>query len=96
MHFVGSYDDARTRLPDPAPHGWIKIHEPNPPAYHQVKSVSAALANSPITSASSLVSAIYFAAFAQPARAKLSGPRITRSVSGIDSAGPGRLKPFQQ
>jgi hypothetical protein len=73
VHFGRGRHNTRTRLPDLAPHGGIEIHKPNLPTHHQVSSASAALPNSPITSARSPAWAIVLAASAQPVRTGLAG-----------------------
>lgn len=56
----------------------IEFHKPDFTAPHQISSESAALPNSPITSASSPASPIFRAASAHPLRAGLAGARRMR------------------
>src|SRR5580700_6846051 len=88
VHFGRGHHDTRTRLPDFAPYGGIEIHEPNLPTHHQVSSASAALPNSPITSASSPASAIFLAASAQPVRTGLAGLRNTSAPPSMVISAP--------
>src|ERR1017187_1602782 len=83
VQFGRGHHDARARLPDFAPDGGIKIHQPNLSTRHQTNSESAAFPNSPITSSSSPASAILLAASAQPVRAGLAGLRSTSAPSSI-------------
>src|SRR5712691_2878757 len=93
VHFPGGHHDARTHLPDFAPDGGIKIYQPNLSTPHQASSVSAALPNSPITSASSPASAIFLAASAQPLRAALAGLRNTKEPRSMVISAP--ASPFR-
>src|ERR1019366_8509527 len=88
VHFGRGDYDARTRLPDFATDGGIKIHKPDFPTHHQTSSLSAALPNSPITSASSPASAIFLAASAQPARVGPAGRRNTRAPPSMVISAP--------
>src|ERR1035437_4651474 len=83
VQFGRGHHDARACLPDFAPDGGIKIHQPNLPTRHQTNSESPALPNSPITSSSPPVSAILLAASAQPVRTGLAGLRSTSAPSSI-------------
>src|ERR1035438_3284175 len=91
VHFRRGHHDARACLPDFAPDGGIKIHQPNLSTRHQSNSESSALPNSPITSSSSPASAILLAASAQPVRAGLVGLRNTSAPSSIVISAPALL-----
>ena len=88
MHFGGRHHDAGARLSDFAPDCRIEIHELNFAARYQTSSASGSLLNSPITSLSSPVAAISFAASAQPSRADLAGLRNSKSASFNGHFGP--------
>jgi hypothetical protein len=77
VHFGGRNDDARTRLSDLSSDGWIKIDEPNLTPFHHFRELSASLANSGHTSASSPLCASCLAASAHPARTDFLGLRKT-------------------
>jgi hypothetical protein len=89
MHLRRRNDHARAGFLDLAPNRRIERDKPDVTAAYQLSSASFSLPNSPITSASSSWSAIFFAAAPQPARAALAGLRNTSaSLSMVISACP--------
>jgi len=88
MHLSGRNDNARAGLSDFAPHGGIKIHQPNLTAIYHESSSSPVLPNSPNTSTSSPTSAIFLAASAQPLRTALAALRNTSASPSIVISAP--------
>src|ERR1019366_6957630 len=83
VHFGGGNHHPGAGLSDFAADWGIEVDEPDFAANHQARSASAALPNSPMTSASSPPSAIFLAASAQPLRTDRAGRRKTRASPSI-------------